>query len=189
MTVNTHYNKLEIKRDLVSEVTAVKSIHTLGEIEEAFSSVLEKEGTVVIWLMNRIIWTRFENGHIKLDEDASEVDFWQEVRGFNGTGEVHLVRMGDALSGRSVIDKDASGSWKEGYVDTIAPLWGDNAGFVDGVVHLIDEDRKLKLDIPCTDGSAANYGLVTRSYIKADDTTGLSGYVDYRYLAVEGMEA
>lgn len=189
MTVNTHYNKLEIKRDFVPEVTAVNSLRTLGEIEETFSSVLEKEGIVVIWLMNRIIWTRFENGHIKLEEDESEVDYWQEVRGFNGLGEIHLVRFGETLSGRSVIDKESSGSWKEGYVDIIAPLWGDNAGFVDGVVHLVDEDRKLTLDIPCADGSVANYGLVTRSYIKADETTGLSGYVDYRYLAVEGMEA
>ena len=189
MTVNTHYNKLEIKRDLVAESAAVKSLCSLEDVEEVFSSVLGSEGTVVIWMMNRIIWTRFENGHIKLDEEATEVDYWQEVRGFNRSGEVHLVRIGEALSGRSIIDKESSGSWKEGYVDTIAPLWGDNSGFSDGAVHLVDKDRKLKLDIPCLDGKADNYGLVTRSYIQADETTGLSGYVDYRYLAVEGMEA
>lgn len=189
MTVNTHYNKLEIKRDLMPEVTAVNSLRTLDDIERVFSSVLGNEGIVVIWMMNRIFWTRFENGHIKLEEDGSEVDYWQEVRGFNGTGEIHLVRAGGSLFGRSVIDKESSGSWKEGYIDIIAPLWGDNAGFADGVVHLVDEDRRLKLDIPCADGSATHYGLVTRSYIKADETTGLSGYVDYRYLAIEGMEA
>ena len=94
MTVNTYYNKLEIKRDLVTEISSIKSVDTFAEIEKNISEVLGEKGMVVIWLMNQIIWTKFENGHIMPDEDAANIDYWQEMRAFNDKAEVHLIRIG-----------------------------------------------------------------------------------------------
>ncbi|MCR5176851.1 MAG: hypothetical protein K6C05_08370 [Anaerovibrio sp.] len=188
MAINTKYNELIIKRDIIPEITSVSSLSSVMEVENTLNNFIGDKAIVVIWLMDRIIWTTCTNGHIELDDKASVIDYWQEMRAFNEKGEVHLVRMGDEFSGRCIVDTEASEDWKQGYVDSISPIWGENSGYEGGRVHLEDTDRKLMMDIPVRDGSAKSYGLVTRSYIQTDLTAGLSGYGDYRFLAVEAME-
>ena len=188
MEVNTHYNKLSIKRDIIPEITPVASLQDITHIEQELGKLLGNKAIVVIWLMNRIVWTTYAEGRIELDDEAAVLDYWQEMRAFNAKGELHLVRCGEGFSGRSILDKEAPADWAHGYVDSISPIWGENTGHENGKVQLEDKERKLRLNIPVGDGNASKYGLVTRSYIKADDVTGLSGYVDSRLLAVEAME-
>lgn len=188
MEVNTHYNKLSIKRDIIPEITPVASLQDIAHTEQELGKLLGNKATVVIWLMNRIVWTTYADGRIELDDEASVIDYWQEMRAFNEQGELHLLRSGAYFSGRIVKDKEETADWAHGYVDSISPIWGENTGYANGKVHLEDADRKLNLEIPVSDGNAVKYGLVTRSYIHTDEETGLTGYGDYRYLAIEGME-
>ena len=188
MTMNTNYNKLAIKRDIVSDIKSVSKLTTVSEIEKTMQDAGVDKATVVIWLMNRIVWTTYVSGHIELDDEASVIDYWQEMRAFNEQGELHLLRSGAYFYGRIVKDKEETADWAHGYVDSISPIWGENTGYENGKVHLEDADRKLNLEIPVSDGNAVKYGLVTRSYIHTDEETGLTGYGDYRYLAIEGME-
>jgi len=188
MTVNTKYNELSIKRDVIPETVPSSVAPDISDIEQAVGETIGDKGTVVIWMMNRIVWTIYENGHIELNDDASVMDFWQEMRAFNEQGELHLVRCGEGFSGRRIVDKKGTAGWEHGYVDSISPIWGEKIRYENGRVRLEDADRKLRMDIPVSDGSAVKYGLATRSYIKADAKAGLSGYGDYRFLAVEGME-
>ena len=44
------------------------------------------------------------------------------------------------------------------------------------------------MTLPCDDSSASYYGLVTRNYITADETTGQSGYTDYRFVRITSAE-
>lgn len=190
MAENLEYNDLIIKKDVIPEIKSVSTKADRQEISSIVNDAIGDKATVVIWLMNRILWTSLESGQIDLDEETSVIDYWQEMRAFNDQGEVQLVRNGSGFSGRIIIDRKGSADWKQGYVDSISPLWGEreNTRYENGRVYLEDTKRKIRLDIPVSDESASTYGLVTRSYILADDTTGLSGYGDYRFLAVERME-
>lgn len=187
MAEKMEYNELLIKKDVIPEIKAVSAKADRQDISSMVKEAIGDKATVVIWLMNKIVWTSFENGNIDLDE---EIDYWQEMRAFNDHGEVQLVRSGSGFFGRIIIDREGSADWKQGYVDSISPIWGekDKTRYENGRVYLEDVLRKLRLDIPVSDGSASTYGLVTRSYIFTDDTTGLSGYGDYRFLDVKGME-
>ena len=42
--------------------------------------------------------------------------------------------------------------------------------------------------IPSDDKGKKFYGLTTRNYIDSDKATGLSGYVDYRFVALESAQ-
>lgn len=39
--------------------------------------------------------------------------------------------------------------------------------------------------IPCNVGDKKFYGLTTRNYIDSDETTGLSGFVGYRFVVID----
>lgn len=182
------YNKLVIKKDLIQDYRRnIKCKLELDCLEKEISRQIGNKAVGVIWLMHCIVWVKFEDGHFKFDDDYSDVIYWQELRVFNDDGEVQLVKDGDTMRGRCVLDKEGTVDWKEGYVDSIAPMWGSKNGYKDGFVYLEDKKRKINMKIPCDDGYS-RYGLVTRSYIMTDGESGLSGYVDYRYLAIKGME-
>lgn len=187
MKVNMEYNKLSIKRDIkpVTEKLALGLDVSLVEAKAA--EALGSNAVAVIWMIHKVQWVRFTDGHLVLERESAKTEYWQELRIFNGQGELQLVREQEKLIGRLILDKDSTESWQHGYVDSISPLWGDAVKSENGMVHLEDRTRKINMVIPCG-VEAKRYGLVTRSYIHVDEKTGLSGYGDYRYLAIEGME-
>ena len=96
--------------------------------------------------------------------------------------DLWLGRM--AIGGEKSVISDAEGEG-DFYVDSFARLWGENSAEADGWITLRDAPRKLSMEIPCDDGGKKFYGLTTRNYIDSDAATGLSGYVDYRFVAIE----
>ena len=147
---------------------------------------IQQDALVVIWQMQKIVWGRWEAGQIVLsDGEMVNADYIMEMRAFNSREELHFVRQADAFAGRYICD----GTGEAGcYVDSISRLWGEKASSQNGFVTLEDKERKLKMTVPCDDGLAAFYGLVTRNYMQADEETGQAGYTDYRYLAIEPAE-
>ncbi len=108
-----------------------------------------------------------------------------ECRIFNRAEELHLKRDGNNFSGRYVRDELGEGNF---YVDSFARLWGENSSEDDGWITLLDAQRKISMTIPSDDKGKKFYGLTTRNYIDSDKATGLSGYVDYRFVALESAQ-
>ena len=92
-----------------------------------------------------------------------------------------MKRAGDKFIGRYVRDELGTGNF---YVDSFARLFGENVSSENGWIKLEDELRKISMTIP-VDGDEKFYGLLTRNYIGSDAATGLSGYDDYRFVAIE----
>ena len=153
--------------------------HELEKIlREKFS---ESHGTFVAWQVQNIVWGKFDGDKLLLKDDASpNFDDWLECRVFNEREELHIKRAGEKFFGRYV--RDGSGA-ETYYVDSFARLWGERSA--DGWLTLVDAARKISMTIPCDDGGKKFYGLTTRNYIGSDAATGLSGYVDYRFVAIE----
>ena len=140
-------------------------------------------GIFVAWQVQSIVWGKFDGEKLLLKDNQSlNVDDWLECRIFNRQEELHLKRTGENFSGRYICD--IAGEEKF-YVDSFARLWGERKNSSDGWIKLCDEERKLSMTIPCDDGGRKFYGLLTRNYIGSDEDTGLSGYVDYRFVAIE----
>ncbi len=158
------------------------SPHELEKIlREKFS---EARGTFVAWQVQSIVWGKFDGDKLLLKDDASpNFDDWLECRVFNRREELHVKRSGENFVGRYVRDDD---SGTETYcVDSFARLWGERSATADGWITLLDAARKISMSVPCDDGDQKFYGLMTRNYIGSDAATGLSGYVDYRFVAIE----
>lgn len=143
-------------------------------------------GIFIAWQVQSIIWGKFDGEKFLLKENQPpNFDDWLECRIFNERAEIHLKRTGNNFSGRYVLDEDGTGDF---YVDSFARLWGENSSAADGWITLTDAPRKLSMTIPCADGDKKFYGLTTRNYIDSDTATGLSGYVDYRFVALDSAE-
>ena len=159
---------------------------TYSEKFQCKSSDIEKflrnkisHGTFVAWQIQNIIWDNFD-----AENFSANVDDWLECRIFNRDEEIHIKRTGENFVGRYICDELGSGNF---YVDSFARLWGerDENFSADGWIKLQDKPRKISMKIPCDDNDKKFYGLLTRNYIDSDDDTGLSGYVDYRFVAIE----
>ena len=147
-------------------------------LREKFSS-----GLFAAWQIQNVVWGKFDGEKLLLKENLPpKIDDWLECRFFNEREELHLKRDGKILRGRYVRDEAGTGNF---YVDSFARLWGENSSASDGRITLLDAPRKISMDIPCEDGGKKFYGLTTRNYIDSDEATGLSGYVDYRFVAIE----
>lgn len=154
--------------------------------EKAVADILQQcgltEGTVVVWQVNRIRWGRWQQRVFTFaDGEKNRVPLWLEVRIFNQTGELHLVREKGAFQGR--FRGDGQGETAE-YVDSLSRFWGEKTEVQNGWLTLEDKDRKLKLVVPQAAEAAQYYGLVTRNYVGVDVQTAQAGYVDYRYVAI-----
>ena len=163
---------------------------TFSERLECSAAELEKflrekisDGIFVAWQIQSVVW-----GKIGDENFLANVDDLLEIRLFNRREEIHLKRLGEKFFGRYVRDEDGTGTF---YADSFARLWGENISSENGFITLRDERRKISMTLPCDDGKKF-YGLLTRNYIDSDvdeknpdKSTGLSGYVDYRFVAIE----
>lgn len=171
----------------LSEAIALEPISLTEEsIRETVAKYIGSSAVIVVWQVNQIAWGKLSDGDIIFPEiNDWNVAFCQEMRVFNDNKEIHLVKNGNNLSGRLRID----GSGDETvYVDSIAPMWGRAVNTVNGFTSLADEARKLHLNVPESIASSKRCGLVTRNYVVSDKATGLSGYGDYRFLALQELE-
>ena len=149
-------------------------------LREKFS---EPHGIFVAWQIQNIVWGKFDGEKFLLKDNLPpNCDDWLECRIFNAGEELHLKRDGENFIGRYVRDAEGTGDF---YVDSFARLWGEYSSAADGWITLLDAQRKLSMIIPCDDDRKKFYGLKTRNYIGSDEDTGLSGYVDYRFVAIE----
>ena len=158
-------------------------IFSSAEDVEAFLREKFSDGIFVAWQIQNIVWGKFDGEKIWLkDNRRLNFDDWLECRIFNPRAELHLKRVGQNLIGRYVCDSEGE---KIFYVDSFSRLWGKCSATADSWITLLDKPRKISMEIPCADGGKNFYGLMTRNYIGSDEATGLSGYVDYRFVAIE----
>lgn len=163
----------------------VFSEHVEYSAQELEKNLREKisDGIFIAWQIQSIIWGKFDGNKFLLKDNISpNVDDWLECRIFNKREEVHLKRSEDNFVGRYIKDESGAGNF---YIDSFARLWGENVLAADGWINLTDKPRKISMTIPCDEGDKKFYGLMTRNYIGSDEATGLSGYVDYRFVAIE----
>ena len=179
----------------MSGLDLAKNSLQLGECKKFFERLefsateLEKflrekfsDGIFVVWQIQSVVWGKFVDKNFSLPNNLPpNFDDWLECRFFNAHEEIHLKRSGKNFVGRYIRDDDGTGDF---YVDSFARLWGENVSSADGWLTLLDAPRKISMIIPCA-GDKKFYGLTTRNYVDGDDATGLSGYVDYRFVALD----
>ena len=140
------------------------------------------QAVFVLWQVQSILWGKFDGEKLLLkDNRQPNFDDCLECRLFNRQAELHLKRSEENFVGRYIRDGDGEETF---YADSFSRLWGERKISSDGWITLCDAERKLSMTIPCDDGKKF-YGLLTRNYIGSDDATGLSGYVDYRFVALD----
>ena len=150
------------------------------ELEKILRENFTGDGIFVAWQIQDIVWGKFDGEKLLLKNDASpNFDDWLECRVFNRREELHLKRADEKFFGRYVRDEDGTENF---FVDSFSRLWGER--LTDGWITLQDAARKISMELPI-DGGEKFFGLLTRNYIGSDEATGLSGYVDYRFVAIE----
>ena len=176
---------------LLSAFTRIESqmfnVDELGNIIKSWlKKYMHNKGSIVIWTYAEITWGIWNGEEICTSGDCVNFKDILELRAFNEQEELHLVREDNVLEGRYVEDGIGSNTY---YVDSFARLFGERdmqADIPQGFVRLSDPKRKLEMDVVCDEDlvGVQYLGLETRNYVGADEKTGLSGYVDYRFIAV-----
>ena len=175
---------LEVKecKSLFEKISCEISLPAVEKIiAEKFQ---QSHGIFAAWQIQNVVFGTVENGKLKLKNTLPEVENFLECRIFNEVEELHLKNISAELRGRYVRDEDGEGNF---FVDSFSRFWGECKNFENNFAKLIDSDRKLCLEIPA-EKSAKYFGLLTRNYIGSDEETGLSGYVDYRFVKIEGAD-
>lgn len=166
-------------------VTWKKGLHETDSLTEVLKKYIKKTANLVFWLRSQILWGSWDGAQLQLaDKIVLNETQILEVRAFNENEELHLYRKENGYEGRYVCDGQGP---IQCHVDSLSRLWGHRIDYADGYAVLIDEERFLKLTVPCTE-KADYYGLVTRNYIEADPVTGQAGYRDYRFVRIEAAE-
>ena len=169
------------------EPVPVEKVGTEEAFSEEIKKFMPKPGTVIVWSYAGIQWGTWDGVHIALSRGTANPKDVLELRVFNRDEELHLLREDGSFVGRLIADGTGESCY---HVDSFSRLWGERdmqADIPEGYVRLADHDRKLEMDVPF-DGTTENLkylGLETRNYVTSDASTGLSGYGDYRYLAIE----
>ena len=140
--------------------------------------------TFVAWQVQNIFFGKYDGEKLSARAEI-QPENWLECRIFNETEELHLKRLEKNFCGRYISEVEGTENF---YADSFSRLWGENSGSADGYVELLDRQRKLYLEIPCEENKFKWYGLLTRNYIESDERTGLSGFSDYRFVAIEPAE-
>ena len=163
------------------------TILSITDMEEFCRRKIPEQSIICVWQMQSIVWGKTDgDGHFLLPDEAQDVTLWLEARLFNTNAEIHLWRNGDVFHVRYVRDGE-SGS-ETFFCDSFSRFWGEEQSSNDGFVKLTDRRRKLTMLIPASPGCGW-YGLRTRNYIGTEKNTGIAGFVDYRYVAIESAEA
>ena len=175
---------LEIK-ECQSTFAKISCELSLYAVEKLLTENFQRSaGIFVAWQIQNVVFGKTENYRLILKDGLPEVKNFLECRIFNEVEELHLKNISGEFRGRYV--RDGIGN-KKFFADSFARFWGKFQTSENGFVKLIDSERKLCLELP-TDEQAEYYGLLTRNYIGSDEETGLSGYVDYRFLKIEGAD-
>lgn len=167
-----------------AEIENVTCEISLNGVETLLQKFENQRANFVAWQIQNIIWGKFD-GEKLFSTAEIEPQYWLECRIFNEIAELHLKRIENKFVGRYVKDTKGAGNF---YVDSFSRFWGENSGAADGFIKLLDKQRKLFMEIPCDKNNAKWYGLLTRNYISSGEETGLSGYIDYRFVAIEPAE-
>ena len=157
-----------------------KSISIKSDFE-TLEQELQNNSIVVVWQIHNIIWGHYQDNKLELLDGTRNTDFYQEIRVFNEVEELHLIKIDNEFNGRYI--KDRTGQ-EVRYVDSFSRFWGEKYIIKDGFIELRDIGRKISLKF----FDAKYLGLTTRNYIGSDKNTGLSGYVDYRFLSINSAE-
>ncbi len=157
---------------------------SLDGVKNLLQKFKNQRANFVAWQIQNIIWGKYDGEKLFSNSEITP-QFWLECRIFNETEELHLKRVENKFSGRYVTEIDGTENF---YADSFSRFWGENSGAADGFIKLLDRQRKLYMEIPCAEKNSTWYGLLTRNYISSDEKTGLSGYSDYRFLAIEPAE-
>ena len=153
----------------------------LTEVEKVIAEKFQQSnGIFAAWQIQNVVFGKVDNAKLKL----KDVENFLECRIFNEVEELHLKKVGSEFCGRYVRDEVGEENF---YIDSFSRFWGECKSFENNFAKLIDADRKLCLEIPA-EHSAKYFGLLTRNYIGSDEETGLSGYVDYRFVKIGGAD-
>lgn len=145
-----------------------------------------QQANLIAWQIQNIVWGKFDGEKFLFPENVTvDAQDWLECRTFNAQEEFHLKRAENFLRGRYVRDESGKGNF---FADSFARLWGEEISAADGFINLLDRERKLFMQVPCDKVGCKWYGLLTRNYIDSDEKTGLSGYVDYRFVSIESAK-
>ena len=171
----------ECKIDSETVICEISLTDVKNIVKEKFKT---PRAVFVAWQIQNIMWGKFENDKLFSTKEITP-QYWLECRIFNETEELHLKRIENKLRGRYITEIEGAENF---YADSFSRFWGENSGTADGFIKLIDKQRKLFMEIPCEKINAKWYGLLTRNYISSEEKTGLSGYIDYRFVAIESAE-
>ena len=155
------------------------------DITKIVNEKFNTQSIVVIWKMNGISWKIYRPP--KTENVIKELTEGLEARIFNETAEIFFQREKNGFRGRFV--KDGVGEPVK-FVDSFSRFFGKKESIDGEFVKLVDRERKIFLSIPFFQNAEdVNYlGLTTRNYIGVEKNTGLSGYVDYRFLSVDSAD-
>lgn len=169
-----------------SRVTPVSITRQETAVKDYLQEAGFSHATAVVWQVNTIRWGKWEQGTLAFaDSQEAKTALWLECRIFNEEKELHLTRQKDQFTGRLV--EDGAGEATE-YVDACSRFWGECKAREAGWMTLRDDDRKLSLTVPESEGTARFYGLVTRNYIGIHEKTAQAGYTDYRYVKIASAD-
>ena len=156
------------------------------DLENLLREKMKGDAIVVLWLMQGIVWGKWQNGHLDFpDPKKAQLDYLDELRVFNDMEEIHLQRFEEGYCGRYRMDENVQDGPDE-YMDSFSRFWGEKDIISDGYATLVDSSRKMRMVVPVEE-VAQRYGLQTRNYVGSDDNTGLSGYIDYRFVHIASM--
>ena len=169
------------------EKVAVDKLSSIDDLNETIKKYIQNAGNVIIWSYAYVKWGKWDGTRATLSQGEANPRDILELRVFNREEELRLVSENGNFTGRHIADGAGEMCC---HVDSFARLWGERDMQVDipeGYVRLADHERKLEMDVPF-EGITENVkylGLETRNYVVSDKETGLSGYGDYRYVAIE----
>lgn len=183
MSIDLAKKPLEIKEGKYSiKVICEKAETTTWQTWLKF---IKRDANIIVWRMQSILWGTARNDREQFyNNETVDPKTVLEMRIFNETEELYVVRDGDEFIGRYIED---DGPENIKYVDNIARLWGTFSERKGDYVVLKDVTRKLTLMVPCPE-EAEYYGLITRNYIGYAEETGQAGYTDYRFVSITSAE-
>ena len=183
MSLDLAKKPLEIKEGKYSIKAVCEKVETT--IWQTWFKFIKQDAAIIVWRMQSILWGTVKNGKVVFyNNETVDPQTVLEMRIFNETEELYVVRDSDEFVGRYIED-DGPETIK--YVDSIARLWGKRTERQNDFVVLKDVSRKLILQLPCSE-DAEYYGLVTRNYIGYAEETGQAGYTDYRFVSITSAE-